>query len=358
MDRESLATFLTQKDLRRQVKDLSFFIGFDGFTDNIYKVVKSRKSPTEYECIDNMQAFAERIMQAGGKSTNFELVLQEERLGGNGPILAHAANCLGTQVSLVGALGYPTIEPLFKPLSESCKKCISIAPSGVTDAYEFSDGKLLLGKHTSILSLDEKTILDRVGKDRLIRELGQSTIFASANWTMLFGMTAFWKFLESEILPQCTQKPEWMFVDLADPAKRLDEDLKEALNTLTRLQNQLKVVLGLNVAEAERIAKVMKCIPSSHQLRQALQIEQVVIHAIQEAEASDKTTSANVTGPYVKHVRLTTGGGDNFNAGYLLGCGLKLDLESCLYLATYTSGFYVENARSPTLDELISYFKR
>lgn len=358
MDKKSLATYLEQKSIQRQVKNLSFFIGFDGFTDHIYRVVKSRKSPSEYERMDHMQEFAERIMQAGGKSTNLELVLQEERLGGNGPILANSINHLGAQVSLVGALGYPKLEPLFEELSRSCKECISIAPSGITDAFEFNDGKLLLGKHTSILSLDEKTILDQIGKERLCRLLEQATIFASANWTMLFGMTAFWKLLEAQILPQCTQKPEWMFVDLADPAKRLDGDILDAMNTLTKLQKQLKVVLGLNVAEAERIAKVMKCQPSSHELCQALQIEQVVIHAIQEAEASDNKVSAKVTGPYVKKVRITTGGGDNFNAGYLLGCGLKLDLEPCLYLATYTSGYYVEHAKSPTLEELIGYLKQ
>lgn len=358
MNKNTLAELLGQKANQRQVKNLSFFIGFDGFTDSIYRVVKSRKSSSDYQCMDHMQEFAERIKQAGGKSTNLELVLQEERLGGNGPILAHAANCLGAQVSLVGALGYPSIEPLFKPLSESCKECISIAPSGKTDAFEFCDGKLLFGKHTSILSLDEKTILDHVGKERLTHLLEQSTIFASANWTMLFGMTAFWNLLEAEILPNCTQKPHWMFVDLADPAKRCDEDIKEAMNSLTKLQKQLKVVLGLNVAEAERIARVMKCQPSSQELVLALQIEQVVIHAIQEAEAATNKTSAKVTGPYVKKVSITTGGGDNFNAGYLLGCGLELDLESCLYLATYTSGFYVEHAKSPTLEELIGYLKQ
>lgn len=348
---------MMQQTSERQVKNLSFFVGFDGFTDSIYRTVKSRKSPTEYICMEHMHEFGERILQAGGKSTNIELVLQEERLGGNGPILAHALHCLGGQVSLVGALGYPAIEPLFTALASNCQECISIAPSGKTDALEFSDGKLLFGKHASILTLDDKTIVDRVGKERLVALLEQSTLFASANWTMLFGMTEFWKVLEAELLPRCKKKPEWMFVDLADPAKRLDKDILEAMNTLTKLQKQLKVVLGLNVAEAERIAQVMQCAPTAHDLCQTLTLEQVVIHARQEAFASSAEASASVTGPYVKKVSITTGGGDNFNAGYLLGCALNLDLESCLYLATYTSGYYVEHAKSPTLGELTDYLK-
>ena len=358
MNTKQLFKLLEDQATIRQVQNLSFFVGFDGFIDSIYRIVKSRKDASHFTCMTQMHEFSDRIIQAHGKSTNLELVLQEERLGGNGPILACALNQLGAPVSLVGALGYPMLEPLFQHLASRCKECISIAPSGKTDAFEFNDGKLLLGKHTSILNLDEQTILDHIGKERLIRLLETSTLFASANWTMLFGITAFWKLLEADILPKLTQKPEWMFVDLADPAKRHDSDILDAMHILSKLQKQLKVVLGLNVAEAERIAQVLKCLPNAQAICQALQIEQVVIHAIQEAEAATSSTSIKVTGPYVKQTLITTGGGDNFNAGYLLGLGLHLDLESCLYLATYTSGYYVEHGKSPTLQELSGYLKR
>ncbi|MCE5294708.1 MAG: hypothetical protein LLF94_08870, partial [Chlamydiales bacterium] len=224
--------------------NFSVLVGFDGFVDSIYRVVESRKSPSQYTCMQRMQELSERIIDAHGKSTNLELVLQEERLGGNGPILANALHTLGVQTSLIGALGYPDIEPIFEPLAKACNTCVSIAPSGKTDALEFSNGKLLLGKHTSILSIDEQVIVDKVGKNKLHMLLESCDIFASTNWTMLFGMTKLWQYLETEILPRLSKKPKWMFVDIADPAKRLDSDLIEAMNTLSRLHKQIKVVLG------------------------------------------------------------------------------------------------------------------
>ncbi len=340
----------------RQVHNLSFLIGFDGFIDNIYRVVESRKNAKECTFMQKMHDFSDRVIQASHKSTNIELVCEDTRLGGNGPILASSLLALGTTVSLIGALGYPKIDPIFHSLEKGCKECITVGPAGHTDALEFNDGKLLLGKHTSILTIDEHLILERVGKAKLINLLENSKIFASANWTMIFGLTAFWKLLD-ELLPTFSKKPEWMFVDIADPAKRLDSDIKEAIETLSTLQKHLKVVLGLNVAEAERVAHVMNTKPDAKSIQRALNIEQVVIHAIEEAESASSNDYAHVQGPHVKKPRITTGGGDNFNAGYMVGLGLGLNLYDCLTLATHTSGYYVEFAKSPSLHELAEYLK-
>ncbi len=299
-----------------------------------------------------MKELSVRIQKAHGKSTNLELYYEESRLGGNGPIMAKALVTFGTKVSLIGALGLPKIDPLFLPLAKQCKACISISPPGHTDALEFADGKLLLGKHKSILSIDEKTILK---EPRFTKMVEEASLLAATNWTMLYGMTALWKQLGAKILPSLAKKPAWMFVDIADPAKRQDSDIKEALKVLSRLQKQLKVVLGLNVAEAERIGSVLHCRPSAQVICKKLKIEQVVIHAINDAESATCDQRAKVTGPKVSSIKITTGGGDNFNAGYTLGLLLGLSLQECLLLATHTSGYYVEYARSPTLTQLANY---
>lgn len=342
--------FLEQQSVKKQIEELTCLVGFDGFIDSIYRVVKCRKTASAVSYMTKMEEFSDRIIQSHDKSTNLELVLQETRLGGNGPILANALITLGTQVSIIGALGTPDIDPHFLPLQECAKNCISIAPSGKTDALEFTNGKILLGKHQSLLTLDEKAFISK----KFIELLASSTLFASVNWTMLYGMTEAWKILEAEVLPTIPQKPSWMFVDLADPAKRTDDDIKEALETLGKLQNQIKVVLGLNVAEAERVAKVLHCPARAQAICHTLGLEQVVVHAIESAEASDGSSTKIVKGPVVTP-KITTGGGDNFNAGYLLGCGLNLRLEECLLLATYTSGYYVAKGKSPTMAELIGF---
>ena len=49
---------------------------------------------------------------------------------------------------------------------------------------------------------------------------------------------------------------------------------------------------------------------------------------------------------------LTTGAGDNFNAGVIAGLLAGLPLEAGLRMGTMTASFYVATGRSPTLPEL------
>jgi len=60
-------------------------------------------------------------------------------------------------------------------------------------------------------------------------------------------------------------------------------------------------------------------------------------------------------GPFDPNPKLTTGAGDNFNAGFCLGQVLDLSPKESLIIGTATSGFYVRNAASPTFHELIEF---
>ena len=98
----------------------------------------------------------------------------------------------------------------------------SIAKNGHTDALEFDDGKLLLGKMSSLNDVGYDRLLNVVGKEKLIKLLSQSDLFASVNWSMLPHMTDIWKKMVEEILPELPYKDKKpvFFVDIADPEKR------------------------------------------------------------------------------------------------------------------------------------------
>lgn len=59
--------------------------------------------------------------------------------------------------------------------------------------------------------------------------------------------------------------------------------------------------------------------------------------------------------PIDRNARLTTGAGDNFNAGFCLGLMLQLGLVESLILGKAVSGFYVRNAHSPAWEELVGF---
>src|SRR4051812_35143538 len=115
----------------------------DGFVDSIISVVDIRHSPTKFDAIGTIDALGKRISAAGGHSANFECYVNRQKLGGNGPIMANAMAGFGAGVTYVGMVGYPKLHPVFEPLAEKAN-VIGIVDPGLTDAWEFADGKLMM----------------------------------------------------------------------------------------------------------------------------------------------------------------------------------------------------------------------
>ena len=362
---------LAQKLLLQPQKAIKTLIGFDGFTDEIVRAVDKRSDIYNSTPIATIQDFAARIQAASGKSCNIELELIEKKIGGNGPILASALSALiKTAPTLIGALGFPEIEPLFQPLEKKCKKVISIAPSGHTDAIEFTDGKILFGKQQGIFDVTVSRLLACVTAEELIALFDEADCIVFANWTMLYSMTEIWKFVAQNILPKLPSKTTYRrcFIDLADPAKRSDEDLKDALDTMKSMKEGLHITLGLNEAEALRLLSLYN-ITFSLEKKEAIEqaaiillektdLNQVVIHTRKYAAAASYEDTASVEGPFIEHPKITTGGGDHFNAGFLAGSAYDCPLKESLLLAVATSGFFVRHGSSPTIEDLIHFLRQ
>ena len=129
-----------------QAARMSAFVGLDGFVDEILRVVDKRESAEVYQALPTIAQLAQRLAAAAGKSTNLELVSQVTKLGGNGPIMANALATFGIKVTYLGNLGYPNLHPVFTDFAKRAD-VHSIADPGATDALEFDDGKIMLGKH-------------------------------------------------------------------------------------------------------------------------------------------------------------------------------------------------------------------
>jgi hypothetical protein len=94
--------------------------------------------------------FAERVGAAGGgRNANIEIVPRLEKLGGNGPILAHGLLALGCDVRYIGALGASDVHSLFVDFARATH-AVSLANPGRTMAFEFVDGKIMFGMAQSL----------------------------------------------------------------------------------------------------------------------------------------------------------------------------------------------------------------
>src|SRR5437660_949950 len=307
-------------DATSRTGQMTAFVGLDGFVDEILHVVDKRESAEKYTRLPTIRQFSERLGAAAGRSTNVELVSQLTKLGGNGPIMANALASFGLKVTYLGILGYPNLHPVFTDFGQRAE-VYSIAEPGFTDALEFDDGKIMLGKHESLKQMNWENIKTRFGLEKFAVCFETADLVGFVNWTMLTSMSDIWSAVLQEICPTLKGPRRKLFFDLADPEKRTKTDLRRALELITEFQKYFDVILGLNQKEGDEIATTLG-LKSGHDspggllklcqdIYRRLQVDTVVVHPTAYAVASGPDGATIVQGPFESKPKITTGAGDH-----------------------------------------------
>lgn len=351
---------------RGRIAHVSTLVGFDGFVDLIVTPVGLRRGQGDaFTPIDTISQFGQRILGAAGKSTNLELYPRAEKLGGNGPIMANALLAAGAKVTYIGALGEPQVHPVFAKMAEGART-FSLCAAAHTTAIEFNDGKLMLGTMRSLDEITYERICAVMGAAKFEAELAAADLVSLVNWTMIPNMTRIFQELIERVLPKLPpSSTRRFFFDLADPEKRSVEDLRDALTAIARFEKFGRVTLGLNLKEAQQVcgalgiadtredATGLRAMASA--VRSRLAIDTVVVHPRESAACATSRGDCWVPGPYTERPLLTTGAGDHFNSGFMVGQMLGFEPEACLMVGVCTSGHYVRTGQSPTLSDLETF---
>lgn len=354
---------------RSQITTKTGLVGFDGFIDKIRIPISERFGPGEdYAPIPTIAEFAERLARAAGHSTNIELAPRLEKIGGNGPILANALVACGLKTRYIGTLGHPEIDSVFKDFAAKTD-AISLAGPSVTHALEFTDGKIMLGEMDNLKEVTYENLIARTGEGLFFDILSRQDLIAMVNWTMTPHLTEVFVSILEKVLPNLPSRDQRIFFfDLTDPEKRSEGDLKSALETIRRFQEWGSVILGMNLKEARMVAGVLGVSAGETDLdglkrlagriRQAMQIDMAVVHPRDSAACANRSDAWAVPGPYTDAPFITTGAGDHFNAGFLIGSLLGLSPQTCLTLGVATSGYYVRLGRSPSLNDINQFVRK
>lgn len=340
----------------------SVTLGFDGFVDEMIHLVDTRHSLSNYDAVPTIAAFGEQVSRSAGHSSLREIVVTAVHPGGCTINMGDGLAALGIPVDAFASLGEPP-HPAFAGVTRRFRSTHSWAcDPGRTLAFEFADGKSMFSSVTQLAEFTPERVAHHLASGHYATACSQAQVIALTDWTLYPHMSTVWKLLQAEVYSRLTHRPSF-FIDLVDPSSRSTGDIGVMLSLLAGFESSGPVTLGLNGNEANVLARVLGLPSCDHTnadttpalaeaLRDRLQISEVVIHHIRSASAALAGTRATVRTPYCPRPLKSTGAGDRFNAGYVLGLLLGLGPEYRLACACGTSGFFVRHARSPSREEL------
>jgi hypothetical protein len=339
--------------------------GFDGFVDTLLRIIKTKENSDEAVYFREVKEFGTYITEREGRSFSLETEEIIAKLGGNMPIMANALARLGTRVDCIGALGFPAIHPAFAGIHPDCR-LHSFTNPGITSALEFADGKILLGEMSALHQAGWKQITDTIGLDKIIDIYQHSDLISLVNWSEIDSSSDIWRGLLRDVLPQlpAALSSRTAFFDLSDCSKRSDESIREALNLIEQFRPKYRVVLSLNTNEAYMIHRILtgQSFPDDlphvgQEIMRKLYVDTLLIHNSRNTYAWEGDQAYERATFFVENPKISTGAGDNFNAGFCAGQLLQLDVDLSIILANAVSGFYVQSAKSPDTDEITGYLR-
>lgn len=355
---QQLANTLEQKKSLLTAKQVT--AGFDGFVDTIQRVIKEKKENQSPSYFKTIKQFGKYITD---KESSFSLEVEEvsSRIGGNMPIMANSMGHLGVKVNCVGALGHP----VFAGLSPNCK-VYSFADPGTSTAYEFNDGKILLGNNGQLNTAGWELIKNKTGIETLLKLYRYSDLLCFVNWSEIDSSTDTWKGLLRDIFPAYARadKKQAAFFDLSDCSKRSTEAVEEAMMLLKEFSRYCNVILGLNNNESRLIYQtlIQKKAPKEFErigekIFERLGVEKLILHSSKEAIGFDANGKYSAETFYIKKPVISTGAGDNFNAGFCTAQLLGLNMEQSLILANAVAGSYVGSGKNGSIDDCIKFLQ-
>jgi hypothetical protein len=339
-------------------------LGFDGFIDVICKVVRSKNDESEMTFFKSIQEFGNYITEKGEKNFSLELEEMTTKIGGNMPIMANALAQFGCRPNCIGPLGYPTINPVLQQMAKNCE-LYSFADPGLAKALEFNGSKIMFAEIGNLNRIAWRTIKEIIGLETIVDLYSMPDLVCILNWSELDNSTAIWNGLLTDVLPRISHvehKPIGFF-DLADCSKRTPESILDAMNLLRAFSKYWNIVLSLNMNEATIVNCALTGKNASEKnveeigasLFDQLGISNVVIHYAKQALSWNASGVQRAESFFISNPAISTGAGDNFNAGYCAGLLMELDAHASLILGHTASNYYMTHGKSASIPDLLEF---
>ncbi len=350
----------TIRHLRDDQKRYHLLLGFDGFVDDVCHVMEARDDQNVLRRITTITELGRKVAGAAGLSCALELVSRGIRPGGNAVNMGKATVEFGNDLSLIATLGQDAIHPVFRELTDACRNVISLGEPGYTEALEFLDGKVMLNRMGGLQALTWDVVSAHIHPQELQRLVSTASLVGLLDWSIFPAMDEIvGRFLG--MIREMKERPV-LFFDLSDLRRRATQDIVGIMDIVGECGRSAPAILSLNESESMIAADALSIgarddTRRAGALRDRLGIDAVVVHPRQGAAVATKEGLVWIDGPYSAHPAVSTGGGDNFNAGFCNGWLLEMGPEECAALGAFTSGYYVRHGKAPGKKELIEFME-
>lgn len=336
-------------------------MGFDGFVDIISRPILSTEGGKQY--FPTISSFGDFISGKAALSCCIEMDTLIRKFGGNMPNYASSLSALGVRCDCIGAFGYPELNDIFLNLGKNAS-LTSVAEAGTCNALEFDDGKVMLADNSAINSLDYSLLLERVGKDKLVKWIEENDAFGLFCWSELPGMTSVWQGFLDEIFPMVKfQEKKLMVIDISDCSRRSASEIREMGGLMKSFGKYFKVVFSLNLNECMLVSSAFgkntkEPKEAGQAVYEALAPHALVIHLLDGVMLFENAETLFLPTKRVASPKVSTGGGDNFNAGLSLALLKDMPLNQSVAVANAVSSYYVANGKSASYEELLPYIEQ
>lgn len=350
--------------LPEEVGGEKIVLGFNGAIDRVREVVDERQDEETYQRVQRLGDFGEQITDAGHeeRSMLMEWVCSEMRTGALVCHIARALGQLGYDPVMIGMLGTPPKNAFLEEFGDF--RMESLGEPAYTDAIEFDDGKLMLSESGGMRYLNWDGLCEQVGFDRLATYLDGAAVLGMGYWAEISDMVSIFEGLAEELVPTLTDPPEHILIDPADVGTRPSRDIKRGGDVLQRLDAMSSVTMSANRYETIDVADSLQTTGSQRSpeaaaeiAREKFGISRFVTHGATKSAIATESGVFGVDVPREDEPVLSTGAGDHFNAGFMLGLMYELTPRECVALGNAFAGCFVRQGRPPTYEKIKAFLQ-
>lgn len=347
------------KEIRKNQETFTAVAGFDVVVDTVVRLIRKKDKFPEY--FETIEEFGNYLSGRNHMSCSIEMEVQQEKIGGNMAIFANCLGNLGAKVDCIGSMGYPDLSPFMSKMNPNCR-LHSVCDPGQCNALEFHDGKVMLYGAKNLKELTWEGITDKIPKETLKRYFAESSLAALLNWGELYQATE----LFSQVFRNCItqEKNKWLLIDLSDASGKTQKELAKMVDLCREMNRYRTIIFSTNENECRLLYRLLV---SSEEVTQkemtqavarCLGVDYFVLHLREGAYGVTEGRLFWEEGYYTKTPKISTGGGDNFNAGLCFSMVQGIEFSKSLRIGNAVSGYYVRTGKSPDLSQLIDFMEK